>query len=356
MALAASAGLYVLSTTLSFTAVARGKGSTMPGRAEAPSPVDAENMPSDAESPTKESSDTKRTAGWGFLRDAFRPSFAWKGGGTGQGNETHGVSCDRAFDMADCLEMGTARESTTDFTTPLRRSSKLARFRVIRAADKLSARLFSEFGDFIMFAQVNLPLRRVNFHTYPPTGEGSKLFDPNSPAFSLHWDTSGKAWRFLHERCEHCQFAPPHLSCARFGKQQLAYIEHSKIPIGDGMFNCMTVRIPGVYSDGSCLVWCPMLGRGDLAAVPEQDASHETQLLVTNKPAWNDEVESLVLDFRGREVMASAKNFQTSLLQKPNHIICQFGKLGSTTFALDFRFPLSAAQAFAMAMTTIFWT
>jgi len=161
-------------------------------------------------------------------------------------------------------------------------------------------------------------------------------------------------WRLQQERCEHCRFFPAHLSCTDYGKQQVAFTSHSRRPIGDGIFNCMDVIVPGLFSDGSRVVWCPLLGKGDLAQPPED--SLEVQRLVTKKPQWNDHAESLVLDFKGRNIISSAKNFQLALQQKPEHVICQFGKIGASTFSLDFRYPLSVIQAFAIAMTTIFWT
>merc|ERR1719262_694160 len=116
----------------------------------------------------------------------------------------------------------------------------------------------------------------------------------------------------------------------------------------------MEVNIPGLFSDGGRVVWCPCAGCGELAAPPE-DCPDEVLRLITKRPVWNDEVESLVLDFKGRSIIASAKNFQLCLAQKPQHVVCQYGKIGPSTFSLDLRYPLSVVQAFAMSMTTMFW-
>jgi len=124
--------------------------------------------------------------------------------------------------------------------------------------------------------------------------------------------------------------------------------------IGDGIFNQMEVCVPGLHSDESRVIWCPKLGRGDLGSEP-MDGSFESQRLVTKHPAWNDEVESLVLDFKGRSVQSSAKNFQLSLGQRPEHVICQYGKIGTNEFSLDFRYPFSCIQAFGASLTTMFW-
>merc|ERR1712060_178485 len=105
--------------------------------------------------------------------------------------------------------------------------------------------------------------------------------------------------------------------------------------------------------DGGCVVWCPMLGRHDLATAPTDNL--EIQQLTTMKPVWNEEIQSLVLDFKGRPAQSSAKNFQIALRQKPTHVICQYCKLGPTKFGLDFKYPLSVIQAFGISMTTLFW-
>lgn len=261
---------------------------------------------------------------------------------------------ERAFEIADSLEGGMARETATDFTTPLRRSSRLWRFRVVRSEDKLSARLLTDSGDFLMFASVALEARSIDLFLYDPGGDDAGLYDPAAPTFSMGFNEARTEWRLVQERCENCRFAPPHLSCSRLGKQQLALIRHSRHMVGDGISNCMEVTIPGLYSDHSAVVWCPMLGRKDLGAACS-GCGGDRQRLITKKPVWNDEVESLVLDFKGRDVLASAKNFQLALEQKPQHVICQYGKLSATNFGLDFRYPLSAVQAFGMAMSTLFW-
>jgi len=261
---------------------------------------------------------------------------------------------ERGFDLADSMEKGMARELVTDFMQPLKRSSKLWRFHVVRSEDKLQYRLFSDDGDFLLCARVQLEARSVSFFLYNPSDREGALFDPDRPAFTLAFNDNKSEWRLTQERCEHCRFLPTRVSCTCLGKQQVVFARHARRPIGDGIVNCMDVHVPGLYSDGGRVVWCPLLGKGDLALPPENNL--EVQRLVTKKPQWNEDVASLVLDFKGRHILSSAKNFQLALQQKPEHVICQFGKIGSATFSLDLRYPLSVIQAFGLAMTTIFWT
>eukprot|EP00746_Dinoflagellata_sp_MGD_P025494 gnl/MRDRNA2_/MRDRNA2_159989_c0_seq1.p1 gnl/MRDRNA2_/MRDRNA2_159989_c0~~gnl/MRDRNA2_/MRDRNA2_159989_c0_seq1.p1 ORF type:complete len:304 (+),score=50.00 gnl/MRDRNA2_/MRDRNA2_159989_c0_seq1:88-999(+) len=261
---------------------------------------------------------------------------------------------ERAFDIADCMEKGLAREVSTEFVHPLRRSSKLWRFHVIRSEDKLDYRLYSDDGDFLLFAKTIVKDRRIDIFMYNPSEDKAPLYDPKRPAFSVSYNEGKTQWTLVKEQCELCQFRSKHRSCDLLGKQQLASITQYREPIGDGIFNCMNINIPGLYSDGTRVVWCPMAGYGDLSQA--NGASDETLTLITKKPEWNEEVESLVLDFKGRCVTASAKNCQVALRQKTDQVICQYGKIGPSTFSLDFRFPLGVVQAFAISLSTMFWT
>eukprot|EP00927_Polykrikos_kofoidii_P070011 TRINITY_DN6582_c0_g1_i1.p1 TRINITY_DN6582_c0_g1~~TRINITY_DN6582_c0_g1_i1.p1 ORF type:complete len:358 (+),score=42.08 TRINITY_DN6582_c0_g1_i1:97-1170(+) len=258
------------------------------------------------------------------------------------------------FNVADCAEKGLAHESTKDFMEPLPRSRRLSRFRVLRSDDRLEHRLVTDEGAFLMLARISVAAHTVNFFMYDPA-ESHERPDLGKPAFSMTCNTSRSDWLLVQRQCENCHYVLPHLSCAALGgNQQVAAIQHSRRPEGHGISNDMSVRVPGIYSDGRRIVWCATRQKVSLARFADCDS--RTQLLVNRRPAWNDKVGCLVLDFTGREVLASAKNLQLTLKQKPDHIICQHGKLSSSTFALDARFPLSIVQAFAIAMSTIFWT
>merc|ERR1719223_2545208 len=90
-------------------------------------------------------------------------------------------------------------------------------------------------------------------------------------------------WHLVQERCDNCQLSPSHLSCARCGKQQLAFIRHHRCHVGDGISHALELRIPGIYANGQPIIWCSALGRRDLGHV-EENGSHETQLMTTKKP------------------------------------------------------------------------
>jgi len=92
----------------------------------------------------------------------------------------------------------------------------------------------------------------------------------------------------------------------------------------------------------------------------ENDVSGVVTL--SNKlPKWNHKLRCLSLHFgRKRVVESSSKNFlvytddvlhDRRRAESADHAVFQLGKLDSRIFALDFRYPLSPIQAFAIALT-----
>uniref|UniRef100_A0A7S2V188 Tubby C-terminal domain-containing protein n=1 Tax=Fibrocapsa japonica TaxID=94617 RepID=A0A7S2V188_9STRA len=56
------------------------------------------------------------------------------------------------------------------------------------------------------------------------------------------------------------------------------------------------------------------------------------------------------LNFHGRVTVASVKNFQLCSPDDIDYVVCQFGKVDEDRFHLDYRAPLNAFQAFALAL------
>lgn len=69
-------------------------------------------------------------------------------------------------------------------------------------------------------------------------------------------------------------------------------------------------------------------------------------------PVWNEETQSYVLNFHGRVTQASVKNFQLVHDSDPDYIVMQFGRISEDVFTMDFRYPLCALQAFAIALSS----
>lgn len=87
----------------------------------------------------------------------------------------------------------------------------------------------------------------------------------------------------------------------------------------------------------------------------DEDPSDFGLLALQNKqPWWNVELGAFVLNFGGRVSVASVKNFQLCARNDQDHIMLQFGRVqGRHSFTMDFQFPLTATQAFAIAISSL---
>jgi tubby-related protein 1 len=94
-----------------------------------------------------------------------------------------------------------------------------------------------------------------------------------------------------------------------------------------------------------------------ISGLPRKD-----DLLLTNRaPRWHSQLQVWTLNFRGRVTVASKKNFQLVAATDPDQpasqtsdhdkVLLQFGKIGKDMFTMDFRYPLSAFQAFAICLS-----
>ncbi|XP_024020612.1 tubby-like F-box protein 5 [Morus notabilis] len=85
-------------------------------------------------------------------------------------------------------------------------------------------------------------------------------------------------------------------------------------------------------------------------------------LVLKNKaPRWHEQLQCWCLNFKGRVTVASVKNFQLVAAVDPSHnvseaeqerVILQFGKIGKDIFTMDYSYPLSAFQAFAICLSS----
>ncbi|CAF3828960.1 unnamed protein product, partial [Adineta steineri] len=72
-------------------------------------------------------------------------------------------------------------------------------------------------------------------------------------------------------------------------------------------------------------------------------------------PTYNEETKSYVIQFEGKRVVqASIKNFQI-IMENDKHeeeVVMQFGRVDEDLFTCDYRYPLSAIQAFGIALSS----
>ncbi|XP_053946460.1 tubby-related protein 4 isoform X1 [Anastrepha ludens] len=75
------------------------------------------------------------------------------------------------------------------------------------------------------------------------------------------------------------------------------------------------------------------------------------EFVMHNKaPMWNELNQVYQLDFGGRVTQESAKNFQIEFRGKQ---VMQFGRIDGNAYTLDFQYPFSALQAFAVALANV---
>jgi len=102
----------------------------------------------------------------------------------------------------------------------------------------------------------------------------------------------------------------------------------------------------------------PTTGDTDEPGIGEGEHSPPSDcglLALQNRPPWwNVELGSFVLNFGGRVSVASVKNFQLCDRDDQDHIMLQFGRIeGRHSFTMDFQYPLTAVQAFAIAISSL---
>lgn len=71
------------------------------------------------------------------------------------------------------------------------------------------------------------------------------------------------------------------------------------------------------------------------------------------RPKWDDAVGGHVLNFHGRVTKSSIKNFQLACETTGDATVLQFGRVGDETFTMDYEYPLSAVQAFAICLASM---
>ena len=84
-------------------------------------------------------------------------------------------------------------------------------------------------------------------------------------------------------------------------------------------------------------------------------------------PLWNEGSQVYQLDFGGRVTQESAKNFQIEFSGKQVGVmftttgqilifcskVMQFGRIDENAYTLDFQYPLTALQAFSVALANV---
>ena len=93
-------------------------------------------------------------------------------------------------------------------------------------------------------------------------------------------------------------------------------------------------------------------GMGDILSKMKALDNSSLIYMINKPPRWNDQVGAYVLNFNGRVTMASVKNFQLVQPDDQDAILLQFGRVGKDEFTMDFQWPMTPFQAFAITLSS----
>eukprot|EP00475_Leptophrys_vorax_P009647 TRINITY_DN16387_c0_g2_i2.p1 TRINITY_DN16387_c0_g2~~TRINITY_DN16387_c0_g2_i2.p1 ORF type:complete len:371 (+),score=-31.82 TRINITY_DN16387_c0_g2_i2:166-1113(+) len=115
--------------------------------------------------------------------------------------------------------------------------------------------------------------------------------------------------------------------------------------------------LPMAGGAGEC--GCAQCGEAQQGAGHERELLREPMILRNKPPRWHEQLQCWCLNFRGRVTVASVKNFQLiegngggGVEDADRPVLLQFGKIGKDVFTMDYRYPLSAFQAFAICLSS----
>ncbi|XP_015343087.1 tubby-related protein 1 [Marmota marmota marmota] len=135
-------------------------------------------------------------------------------------------------------------------------------------------------------------------------------------------------------------------------RQELAAVIYETNVLGFRGPRRMTVIIPGMNTENERVPIRPR-NASDGLLIRWQNKTLESLIELHNKPpVWNEDSGSYTLNFQGRVTQASVKNFQIIHSDDPDYIVLQFGRVAEDAFTLDYRYPLCALQAFAIALSS----
>mmetsp|Transcript_58704 Transcript_58704/g.70634 ORF Transcript_58704/g.70634 Transcript_58704/m.70634 type:complete len:583 (+) Transcript_58704:139-1887(+) len=107
--------------------------------------------------------------------------------------------------------------------------------------------------------------------------------------------------------------------------------------------------------DRPTMTWRPAHKHEEMLSNFKCKTDRATRHLISlhNKPpTWNEHTGSFALDFNGRVTMSSVKNFQLINPEDNDKVIIQFGRVAKDEFTMDFSWPVSPLQAFAIVLSS----
>eukprot|EP00164_Ancoracysta_twista_P003917 GFYU01005253.1.p1 GENE.GFYU01005253.1~~GFYU01005253.1.p1 ORF type:complete len:415 (+),score=105.05 GFYU01005253.1:142-1245(+) len=135
-------------------------------------------------------------------------------------------------------------------------------------------------------------------------------------------------------------------------RQELAFVRYQSNILGSRGPRKMEAVIPNVKNGARC-TFRPMNEAETIGGRFKSGTLGDAGLELHNKPPkWNEQLGAYVLNFNGRVTIASVKNFQLVSDDDPERVILQFGRVGKHNFTMDYQYPMSPLQAFAICLSS----
>ncbi|KAK4482214.1 hypothetical protein RD792_009356 [Penstemon davidsonii] len=127
--------------------------------------------------------------------------------------------------------------------------------------------------------------------------------------------------------------------------------------LGPRRMHCImnAISISAIGPEGVAPILSVPLSRSKSSGTDSlRTAEKDEMLVLKNKtPTWHEQLQCWCLNFNGRVTVASVKNFQlVENGQEEENVILQFGKVGKDVFTMDYKYPISAFQAFAICLSS----
>lgn len=135
-------------------------------------------------------------------------------------------------------------------------------------------------------------------------------------------------------------------------RQELAAVIYETNVLGFKGPRKMTVILPGMTQEQQRVQICPQDESETLLECYKNKNMDNLIELHNKTPVWNDDTQSYVLNFHGRVTQASVKNFQIVHDSDVEYVVMQFGRVAEDVFTMDYRYPMCALQAFAIALSS----
>eukprot|EP01116_Phalansterium_solitarium_P007786 TRINITY_DN206_c0_g1_i7.p1 TRINITY_DN206_c0_g1~~TRINITY_DN206_c0_g1_i7.p1 ORF type:complete len:565 (-),score=219.10 TRINITY_DN206_c0_g1_i7:494-2188(-) len=135
-------------------------------------------------------------------------------------------------------------------------------------------------------------------------------------------------------------------------RQELGAVLYGTNVLGGKGPRKMKIAVPAVVDCDRRAIWQPLKKDESMLEKFKADDFEDLISLHNKAPVWNDAIKSYVLNFHHRVKKPSIKNFQVCAPEDPTTVMMQFGRMTSSSFCLDFSYPLSLFQAFSIALSS----